>query len=92
MRVRHFLMLALGASLALGAAAPALADDDWGRHERHEWREHAWRQHEWREQAWREQAWREQAWREHEWRENGWRARHWHEHDDAPSPVYYGDR
>lgn len=52
MRIRGLALTALCASIALGAVAPAFADDDWHRHERHErerWREHEWREHEWRE-------------------------------------------
>ena len=86
MRIRTLVFAALCASIALGAAAPALADDDWHRHERHEWREHEWREHEWREHEWRE----------HDWREHGWRERQRREYYDAPPVVvapgygYYG--
>nr|WP_294511602.1 hypothetical protein [uncultured Rhodopila sp.] len=59
MRVRNLTLIALGALFAVGAAAPAFADEDWRHHERQEWRyqesrEHAWREHEWREHEWRE--------------------------------------
>jgi hypothetical protein len=54
MRVRNLFLTALAATFMLGAAAPAFADGDWRRHERHEWREREWREHEWREHEWRE--------------------------------------
>jgi hypothetical protein len=74
MGVRNLMLTALFASIALGIAAPAFADDDWRRndqpgwHERQEWRE---RQEMRERQEWRErQAWRErQEWRERELRE-----------------------
>jgi hypothetical protein len=56
----------LCAAITLGAVAPAFADDDLWRHQRHqgeEWREREWHRHEWREHEWREHEWREQAWR-----------------------------
>ncbi len=54
MKIRTLVLTMLCASVALAAAAPAFADDDWRRHERYEWRERAWREHEWRERHWRE--------------------------------------
>ena len=54
MRVRNLILIALGATFMLGAAAPAFAYDDWRRHEWHEWRERRWREHEWREHEWRD--------------------------------------
>ena len=72
MNIRRLVLTALCGSVALGAVAPAFADEDWRRHERHErqeWREHAWRDHEWREHAWHDHEWREHAWRERQWRE-----------------------
>jgi hypothetical protein len=54
MQVRGLTLMALGALIAAGAAAPAFADEDWHRHDRQEWREHEWREREWREHEWRE--------------------------------------
>jgi hypothetical protein len=66
MRFRTLILTAACASIGLGAAAPAFADDDWrrdGRHERQEMRERQWRGHEWREHEAREHEWRErQRW------------------------------
>lgn len=47
MQARKLILAALGATVMLGAAAPAFADrDDWrGR----DWRRQEWREHEWRE-------------------------------------------
>lgn len=84
MRIRGLVMAGLAAALTLGAAAPAIADDDWGwRHRREEWREHAWREH----------AWREHEWREHAWRAREWREQHWYYRPPAvvaPGYGYYG--
>lgn len=70
MNIRKLALTAVCASVAIGIAAPAFADDDWRGHERREWREHAWRNQERREHQWREHEWREHAWRERQWREN----------------------
>jgi hypothetical protein len=52
MRLRNFILTAIGAVALLGATLPASAQE-W-RRDRHEWREHAWREHEWREhRGWR---------------------------------------
>ena len=76
-RVRNLTLIALGALFAVGAAAPAFADEDWRHHERQEWRH----------QDWRHQQWREHEWREHEWREHEWRE---HQRFYGPPPVSYG--
>lgn len=63
MRLRSLMLTAFCASIAITAAAPAIADDGWHGRDRREWHEHEWRQHEWRERAWREHEWRERhAW------------------------------
>ena len=83
MRNRRLTLIALCASVVLGAAAPALAGDDWRWHERHEWRdrqEHAWREHEWRERQWREHEWPE--------RQRAYAPAYGYY---APPPVYYGN-
>jgi hypothetical protein len=59
--VYRSLILGLGATavLACVAAAPARADDDRWRHERHEdWRDREERREEWREREWREWCYR----------------------------------
>jgi hypothetical protein len=93
MRIRNLVLTALCASIGLGAAAPAFADDDWHRHDRQELREHEWRQHDRREHEWRE----------HEWREHESRERQGQEYyappvvvapaygTYAPPPVYYAN-
>ena len=89
MSVRKFLLTALCASVALGAAAPAFADGDWRRQDRQDWHD----RQEWRER----QAWREREWREHEWRER--RERDFYPAPPivavpryvAPPPVYYAN-
>jgi hypothetical protein len=83
MNVRKLILAVVFGSVAVTAAAPAFADDDWYRHERHEWHERAWREHDRHE-------WRERAWREHEWREHAYGppvvvAPGYY----APPPVYY---
>ena len=84
MRIRNLVLTALYASIALGAAAPAFADDDWHRHERHEWREHDGREHGWHEHGWHDHDGREQGWRELDWREHEGREHHWRENYYAP--------
>ena len=79
MSIRKLVLIALSASIATGAAAPAFADDDWRRHERHE-------RQEWREREWREHAWRERHWREHYYAPPVAVAPGYY----APPPAYYG--
>jgi hypothetical protein len=90
MRIRTIVLMALCGSVAISAVTPALADDDWRRHERHEEREHEGRGRDWAEHHWREQQWREQQWREQQWRERYYAppvvvAPGYY----APPPVYY---
>ncbi len=59
MTARKLILALVFGSFAIAVVTPAMADDDWYRHQRHEWREHAWREHEWREHEWRERHWRE---------------------------------
>lgn len=70
MRIRNLVLTALCASIAVGAAAPAFADDDWHRHERQGWREHERRGHDGHEHEWREREWRAHEWRERHWRDS----------------------
>ena len=84
MRIHNLVLAALCASFVMGATVPAMADGDWYRRHREEWREHEWREH---------------AWREHQWRErNDWEHRYFPPPVAtaptygyyAPPPVYYG--
>jgi hypothetical protein len=54
MRFRTLVLLGLCGVPAIGAVVPAVADDDWRRHDRDEWRERAWQQGGRREHQWRE--------------------------------------
>jgi hypothetical protein len=86
MRIRSLMLAAFCASVTLGAAAPAFADDGWDWRDRQAWREREWRRHEWREHEWREHAWRErQAWE----RRNYPPPAAWSYGYSAPPTVYY---
>jgi len=93
MRFRTLILIAMCASIGLAVAAPAFADDDWRRDERHE------REHEHERQEWREHEWREHEAREHEMRERQrWEYNHAPPVIVAPGygaypppPVYYGN-
>lgn len=88
MSVRKLVLTALCACVALGAAVPAFADEDWQRpnwQEHHDWQEHQdWQ----RRQEWRaRQEWREREWRIREWRERQFGEQQRREYSRAPSVV-----